>query len=164
MATYADLKLSHRIFMQNYPFSRYAITDNPAARLSKPLSECRVALITTAGLRLENDTSFSHSKRDKLGDCSFREISIETPVQSLIEDHSSSSFDHSGVESDKNLALPVDRFRELEADGVIGSLNRRSFSFMGSIISPGRLIRETGPAVASLLKQDAVDAVFLTPV
>jgi D-proline reductase (dithiol) PrdB len=162
MATYADLKFTHRMFMQNYPFSRYAITDNPLTKLAKPLSQCKFALITSAGLRLENDTPFNHS--NKLGDCSFREIPNDIEVQSLIEDHKSTSFDHSGVEADKNLALPLDRFRELVANKTIGSLNRRHFSFMGSIINPRKLIDETAKQVAELLKEDEVDTVFLTPV
>lgn len=162
MATYADLKFSHRIFMQNYPFSRYAIPDNPRAKISKPLSECKFALITSAGLRLENDKPYENT--NKLGDCSFREIPNSIDVQNLIEDHKSSSFDHSGVQADKNLALPIERFRELVENKMIGSLNHRSFSFMGSIISPNKLIKKTAPEVVELLKKDEVDAVFLTPV
>lgn len=164
MATYTDLKFSHRIFMQNYPFSRYAITDNPSAKLSKPLNECKFALVTTAGLRLENDAPFSHLTKDTFGDCSFREIPNGIEVQTLIEDHSSSSFDHSGVQTDKNLALPIERFKELVEQKIIGSLNNRSFSFMGSIIAPNKLIKETTPQLAKLLKEDKIDAVFLTPV
>ncbi|MEK7723897.1 MAG: glycine/sarcosine/betaine reductase selenoprotein B family protein [Acidobacteriota bacterium] len=148
--------------MQNYPFLRYEIADNPVARMSKPLNECKVALITSAGLRLENDKPFKHS--NKLGDVSFREISNEIEVQSLIEDHKSSAFDHLGIESDKNLALPIDRFKELVRNKAIGSLNHRSFSFMGSIINPRKLINETAPQVTKLLKEDEIDCVFLTPV
>ena len=162
MATYADLKLSHRIFMQNYPFSRYAITDNPFAKLLKPLSECKFALITSAGLRLENDKPFG--KSTKLSDSSFREVSNDVEVQSLIEDHKSTSFDHSGVQADKNLGFPLERFRELVENKVIVSLNRRHFSLMGSIINPRKLIEKTAKEVAKLLKEDGVDCVFLTPV
>lgn len=112
MANYDQLTFPIRLFMRGYPFSRYAIADNPCAKLAKPLNECKFALITTAGLRLENDIPFDHSF--KLGDTSFREIPNDVEVQSLIEDHKSSSFDHSGVEADKNLALPLERFRELK--------------------------------------------------
>lgn len=161
MATYADLKPSHRIFMQNYPFSHYAIADNPSVKLTKPLHECKFALVTTSGLRLENDTSFDHYT---LGDLSFREIPNEINVQTLIEDHKSSAFDHSGVQADKNLVLPIDRFRELVKNKMIGSLNHRHFSFMGSIINPRKLMNEIAPQVAKLLKEDGVDCVFLTPV
>ena len=162
MATYEDLKFTHRIFMQNYPFSRYAIADNPCTKLTKPLSECKFALVTSAGLRTKFEEPFNHS--NKLGDVSFREIPNEIDVQTLIEDHKSSSFDHSGVQADKNLALPIERFRELVENKTIGSLNHRHFSFMGSIINPRKLIDETAPTVAELLKQDAVDCVFLAPV
>ncbi len=162
MATFDDLKLHHRIFTKNYPFSRYAIEDNPCAKLEKPLSECKVALVTTAGLMRPDDKRFSNLI--KLGDTSFREIPNDFPVQDLIEDHDSDVFDHGGIEADKNLAFPLERFKELEAGGKIGGLNNRHFSFMGSIISAGKLIKTTAPQVASLLKKDNVDAVFLTPV
>ncbi|KAF0240467.1 MAG: hypothetical protein FD167_4169, partial [bacterium] len=72
--------------------------------------------------------------------------------------------DHRGVRDDKNLVLPLDRFREMVADKEIGSLNHRHFSFMGSIIGPGDLISKTAPEMANLLKADKVDVAFLTPV
>ena len=100
----------------------------------------------------------------KMGDPSFREIPNDIDVQTLIEDHDSDSFVHDGIEADKNLAFPLDRFRELEKEGKIRSLNHRHFSFMGSILSPRKLIKETAPQVAQLLKEDSIDAVFLAPV
>lgn len=148
--------------MQNYPFSHYAITDNPSVKLAKPLSQCKFALVTSAGFRHQDDRPFENSNR--LGDVSFRIIFNNCEVQTLIEDHKSSSFDHSGVEADKNLALPIDRFRELVEQKIIGSLGERSFSFMGSIIAPHKLITDTAPKIAKLLKEDEVDCVFLTPV
>ena len=162
MATLADLKLTYRIFARNYPFGRYAVADNPLAKLAKPLSESRVALVTTAGLMLPGDKRFDRSLKG--GDPTFRWIPNTSDVHGLIEDHKSDAFDHSGIEADNNLAFPLDRFRELVRDKKIGSLNERHLSFMGSIISPGRLIAETAPQAAELLKKDGVEAVFLTPV
>lgn len=162
MATYKDLKFTHRVFTKNYPFSRYAVEDNPCAKLVKPVHECKFALVTTAGLMRPDDERFSNLI--KLGDTSFREIPNDFPVQDLIEDHDSDSFNHDGIEADKNLAFPLDRFKELEKDGKIGSLNHRHFSFMGSILSPSSLIKETAPNAANLLREDEVDAVFLAPV
>ena len=162
MGTYADLSLPIRAFMNGFPFSRYAVKDNPCVKLAKPLSECKFALVTTAGLRLETDTPFNHSIR--FGDTSFREIPHDVNVQTLFEDHKSNSFDHAGIEADKNLAFPLERFREMAERGEIGALNSRHFSFMGSIIAPKNLIEKNAPAVAAALKKDGVDAVFLTPV
>lgn len=162
MATLDELKLAHRLFMRGYPFGRFAVADAPRAGLRRPLAESRFALVTTGGLRCADDVPFDHSIRS--GDASFREIPGDVRVADLVEDHKSTAFDHSGIAADRNLALPLDRFRELVGEGRIGSLGERHFSFMGSIIEPARLIGETAPAVASKLAEDAVDAVFLTPV
>src|SRR5262249_2641339 len=98
------------------------------------------------------------------GDCSYRWIPGSVNVQELLIAHRSKSFDHSGIEGDRNLCFPLDRFRELQAEGIIGSLNHRHLSFMGSILAPGRLIRQTAPEAAQLLVQDGVDLAFLVPV
>jgi D-proline reductase (dithiol) PrdB len=138
------------------------LNPTPRAKLTKPLSETRFALITSAGLHLPEQIPFDNTL--KMGDQTFREIPLETDLADLIEGHRSNSFDRSGMAKDRNLALPLERFRELAAKGVIGSLNHRHFSFMGSIIGPRVLINETAPEVAGLLRSDKVEAAFLTPV
>lgn len=162
MADYSDLPLKVRLFMKTYPFSRFRIDPVPCAPLRKKLSEARVALVTTAGLHHPEQPSFDHSM--KFGDPSYREIDSDVDPQSLIESHKSDSFDHSGVQADRNLALPLDPFRELVLRGEIGELNHRHISFMGSIIGPARLIKETAPDAARKLCEDHVDVVFLAPV
>ena len=162
MANYRELALKYRLFMKAYPFARYAINPVPCAKLEKPLSMVRVALVTTAGLHMPEQAGFDSFLKN--GDASFREIPNTVTTRTLIKAHKSDSFDHSGVQADRNLAFPLDRFRELVARGAIGSLNHRHFSFMGSILKPKRLIEETAPQVAERLRADGVDVVFLTPV
>lgn len=162
MATYEEMSLYVRLFMKGYPFGRYAIDPVPCAPLRRPLKDARLALVTSAGLHSPEQTGFDHSI--KLGDTSFREIPNDIDVQNLIESHKSNSFDHAGVEADRNLVFPLDRLRELAAAGEIGGINDRHFSFMGSIINPRPLINESAPEVARRLRADHVDAVLLTPV
>ena len=162
MATYDDLSLRVRLFMKGYPFKRFRIDPVPAAPLKKPLAEARVALVTSAGLHMPMQPAFNQGIN--MGDHSFREIPGDVDVQTLHESHNSSSFDHAGIEADKNLALPIDPLRELDAARKIGSINSRHFSFMGSILNPRRLMSETAPQVARALREDKVDAVLLTPV
>ncbi len=162
MATYDDLSLHVRLFMKGYPFAHYAIDPVPCARLTKPLGASRVALVTTAGLRTPGQGDFDRSI--KMGDASFREIPNTIETQSLVESHRSYAFDRAGIRRDVNLAFPLDRFRELESQGVIGKLNHRHFSFMGSIVGPRKLVESSAPQVARMLSEDKVDAVFLTPV
>lgn len=161
MADYSEMSLHVRLFMKKYPFNRYRIDPVPCAPLRRPLSEARIALVTTAGLCHPDQPDFN--QRLRLGDTSWREIPNDASTASLIESHRSQSFDHRGIATDRNLAFPLDRFRELEETGMIGRLNYRHFSFMGSIIGPRPLIEQSAPEVARLLREDGVDAVFLTP-
>ena len=161
MAAMFKLDNLYRFFMRAYPVKSYGGIP-PNTPLHKELSRCRVALITTAGLHLPEQKSYD----DRIigGDCSYREIPSTIETQVLALGHRSKAFDASGTESDINLVFPLDRFRELETEGKIGSLNDRHFSFMGSITKPKPLIKETAPEVGQILKADDVDVAFLTPV
>ena len=83
---------------------------------------------------------------------------------SLLETHRSDAFDHTGIRQDPNLAFPADRLREMASAGIIGSLNHRYLSIMGSVTAPGRLIKRTIPQVVPRLVEDQVDAALLIPV
>jgi D-proline reductase (dithiol) PrdB len=160
MARLADLKLTYRLYMEHY---RYRRADwRPGAVLRKPLSQAAIAVVTTAALYQPGQPPFDTSIKG--GDWSYREIPADTDLASLGTAHKSDAFDHSGIERDKNLALPLDRLRELAAAGVIGAVASRHYSFMGSITAPNRLIETTAPEVAARLREDGVDGVLLTPV
>lgn len=162
MATYQEMSVYVRLFMKGYPFQRYAIEPVPCMPLPCPLKNARIALVTSAGLHTPTQPGFDH--KIKLGDTSLREIAGDVEVASLIESHKSDSFDHAGVEANRNLVFPLDRLREMLEAGEIGSINHRHFSFMGSILNPRKLIDETAPEVARRLRADGVDACLLTPV
>ena len=123
----------------------------------KPLSEMRIALVTTAGLHFRDAPAF------EFADATFRPISSDEDANTLVMSHSSANFDKSGFAEDVNLVYPIDRFRELAASGEIGSLASVHYSFMGAGLQP-QAYAETATQVAGMLKQDNVDAVFLTPV
>ncbi len=124
---------------------------------SKPVSEMRMALITTAGLHFRDDPAFEFT------DATFRPISGDEDSNSLMMSHSSVNFDRTGFAEDVNLVFPIDRFRELASEDKIGSLADVHYSFMGAGLMP-EAYEQSASQVAGLLKQDQVDAVFLTPV
>lgn len=127
------------------------------AALSKPLSQCRVAIVTSASLHRSDQERFSQS------DTGFRALQRED--RELIMGHWSPNFDHSGFQLDLNVVYPIDRLEELAADGIIGEVAPRHFAFAGNqpdTVSEVRL--DTGPRCAQELLADAVDVVLLTPV
>jgi D-proline reductase (dithiol) PrdB len=160
MAELSDLKLKYRLYMQVYPYRH--IDWRPGAHLRKPLSEAKIAVITSAAFYGVGQKPFDPAVRG--GDYSYREIPEATRLETLQIGHKSDAFDHSGIEKDKNLALPLDRLRELKQEDVIGEVARRHYSFMGSITAPGRFMSITAPEIARSLAEDHVDAVLLTPV
>ena len=124
----------------------------------KPLHESRVAIVTTAGLRVENNADWN------AGDQGFTQIPHD--AENLTLAHYSPNFDRVGWVLDKNVVFPIDRLYELAEDGIIGSVAKTHVSFMGA--QPDHTLEtirlDSGPAAAKLLKDDEVDLVLLTPV
>lgn len=167
MARLDDVELTERLLLKAYPFSRYSPrSTHPASMaitpLRKPLVACTVALVTTAGLSLPDQPPFDTSIR--MGDSSFREFPGDISPQALQMNHRSWVVDQTDILRDRNLVLPLDRLREMQAHGEIGVIAPRHYSFMGSIIGPARLIKQSAPEVASRLLADGVDVALLTPV
>ena len=156
MASISELDPLFRFFMRLYRGKRYQTT--PYTPLSKPLNECKIALITTAGFYINGQQPYVNN------DCSYREIPNTIQTHELKIGHKSLAYDKTDTKTDANLVFPIDRFRELENDEKIGSLNTRHFSFMGSISKPQHLITKTAPDVSNMLKNDEVDVAFLIPV
>lgn len=123
----------------------------------RPLAERRVAIITTAGLHRRDQPAFL------LGDTGYRVIAGDVAGRDLVMSHASVNFDRTGFQQDSNVVFPIDRLRELEADGTIGSIARYHYALMGALWEPSE-IESTARTIAGFLKQDQVDAVLLVPV
>ena len=132
----------------------------PWTPLRKPLNQSKVALVTTGGFYVEGQEPYETDGPEGLGDWSWRAIPRETPKDKLMVAHL--HYDLSGPREDPNCVFPIDRFIELERDGVIGQLADTNYSFMGYIERPDLLSGETAPEVARRLKEDGVEAVVLT--
>jgi D-proline reductase (dithiol) PrdB len=159
-APFADLPLSYRLFLATYRWRRAeAVT---AATLRSPLTRCRVALVTTAGLVARGDRPFDLQVRG--GDWTWRTIVSGADPQTLSNHHRSDAFDRAPLGADVNVAFPLDVLEMLVASGEIGEVAPRHLSFMGSITAPARLVHESAPAAAEVLVADRVDAALLVPV
>lgn len=122
-----------------------------------PLAERRVALVTTAGLHHVDDDAFSFV------DLSYRVILADADLRSLTMTHSSVHFDRTGFREDVNTVFPLDRLRELAADGVIASVADHHYSLMGAGWPP-EMIEPTCDELVGLLRADDVTGVCLVPV
>jgi D-proline reductase (dithiol) PrdB len=121
-----------------------------------PLSERRVAIISTAGLLRRGDRPFA------LGEGGYRLIRGDLDMGEMVMSHVSTNFDRSGFQQDVNVVFPIERLRELASDGRIGSVADYHYSFMGA--TDPEQMAPTVDHLAPLLKKDQVDAVLLAPV
>lgn len=150
-----DLSEIERAAALNFPFMEH--DDSPNHPLSKPLSECKIALVTTAGLHVRGDRPFFH------GDQTYRIIPEKTHPKDILQSHVSIGFDRVPVYKDINVSYPIDRLRELAATGKVASLSSIYISFMGAQRNPRHIIEEAAPEVSTLLKNEGVDLVLITP-
>ena len=141
-------------------FKPYRWVDNsdqpiPFTPLTKPLSECRIALISSGGMMYRDQPRFHRE------DASYRRI----PKSARREDLSVWHFGYPtrDAERDPNCVFPLERMCELEAAREIGALVDPAFSFMGGIYSARKVRDELAPRIADELKKAHVDAFYLVP-
>ncbi len=133
----------------------------PFSPLNRPLPECRVTVVNTAGVYVEGDDPFDVD--DPKGDASFREIPSDVVTGDLRIAHA--HYTHRWWEQDHEVILPLELLRELEAAGVF-RLAPRFFSFgFGGLLTREYLDprRGTAHAVARCLADDGVDLALLVP-
>jgi len=159
-ANFAQIERDHVRARVYAPFDWHPFdTFSPYNPLRKPVTEARVAFVTTAGVHLPGQPPFNTDADD--GDPSWRAIPVATPLANLVLSHG--GYDTRRAGTDKNVVLPLDHLRALAAEGRIGSLAPDVYSFMGYVAATDRLRRQEAPAVARRLLGERVDLVLLAP-
>ena len=146
---------AQRSTLSSFPSQQNATA--PFARLAVPLSRCRVAIVTTAGLHRRGDRPFGP------GDQSYRAIPSDTPARDIVQSQTSIGFDRSPLMRDINISYPIDRLRELADRGEIGGLAPNGYSLIGALRDVRRVESETGPEVARRLVDDGAHVALITP-
>jgi D-proline reductase (dithiol) PrdB len=143
---------------QGFPPYQWSSFDfSPWASFQKPLREATIALVSSAGVFHEDQTPFNPWA---VNDLSFREIPKDTPMDRLKLHHN--YFDHRDALKDLNCVFPLERLREMEAEGVIGALAPTVISLgMGRLYKRTALQQETVPRIIEVLKREKADAVLL---
>lgn len=153
MARLDQMPVSMRAHLIHLPCPEF--TDHPWVK-GPPLTQRRIALISTAGLHQRGDRPFAGMSGD------YRVIPGDIEAGNLVMTHLSTNFDRTGFQQDWNVMFPLDRLRELVSEGVIGSVAAYHYSFMGAT-DPAEMA-SSARNLAGLLHGDQVDAALLVPV
>lgn len=144
-----------------YKYARFDTA--PFTALEKPLEQCRVGLVATAGVTLlDEDGRPAPMKMLGGEDTNVVEIPSDTPVERLvsIEEH----YDrHATTVDDIDAFFPITHLQELAKDGTIGGLAPRFQKIFPNYSHRVTMTRDA-PEVLSQLRDDQVDAVLLVPV
>ena len=145
---------------QGFPPYRWTINETaPLTRLRRPLDRCRVAMLTSGGVSRKDAAPFNPQARN---DLRVDSIDKNTPPDffAINDDY----YNHGDADRDLNCIFPIDRLRELVAEGVIGEVAPHHYSgFMGRTYIRTAVVNEAAPALARQLLDDGVDVFVLVP-
>jgi hypothetical protein len=122
----------------------------------KPLNQSRVALLTSAALRLVNQPPFIPRE-----DLSYRLVPSDPTAGEIIIDH------HSGIgrvpKQDPEIVFPRTALASLAKRGIIGGISAVHASVMGGLKQHHEIETQLAPAIAHEFKQAQVDLAILVP-
>ena len=144
---------------KTYPFA--VNRGAPWTPLRKPLSECTVAVLSTAGLYLK-DSQPPFDAANIEGDWTLRELPADASPADLGIAHA--HYPHEAAETDLNTVYPLDRLRELVAEGRIGAVAGTHYSISGYCTRSDLLVEKTAPELVAALGAAQVDVVLHVPV
>ncbi len=136
----------------------------PWTPLARPLSECRVALLSSGGIALKSDRPFDQEcerANPWQGDPSYRVLPRTVHSEDIRVYHL--HINPALGEQDVNVLLPAERLLELEAAGEIGRAAGRHYSLMGYLPQPEAMLAQSVPAIVQQLRDERVDVLVLVP-
>ena len=132
----------------------------PWAPLSRPLAECRLALVASSVCLVRGDP------RGYVG------IEIGDPVLREIDDdldngeppaRSRGRAGDGAATLERIAAVALDGLRAGVTEGRLGELNRRHLALCGPVAATADAVRKTAPQAADRLAADRVDVALLVP-
>jgi D-proline reductase (dithiol) PrdB len=138
--------------------------DIPFTPLEKPLSECRVTLVTTASFLLLDEEGHPLEALKMLGT---NELEVFTAPSDWPSDRIlSTSEDHDRYQTemkDVNAFFPITRLQEFLKEGMFGSLSKNFYRTLPNY-SHRKTTEVDGPEILRQCLEDKVDVALLTPV
>jgi len=132
---------------------------NPVSGSGRDLKTSRLIFISSAGGYLPASQQ-PFDAGNPLGDYSIRSFPATTPFDQLAYSHE--HYDHTAIDADPQVLLPLEHLRRMVSEGDIGELTN-VVSFMGFQPDVSRLIEETIPEILNITRDEGAQAALLVP-
>jgi D-proline reductase (dithiol) PrdB len=127
----------------------------PYTPVTQKLNELTVALVSSSGVYLNGQEPFTDN-----GDESYRVIPADAATADLRFKHG--HYDTSEAQRDPNVIFPLERLRELAAEGFIKKVSNKHIGCKGFSTDLKAQYEKLAPAVANEIERSQADAVVLT--
>ncbi len=151
------IPLTREKYADRPPYRWSEFESAPMSFLEKPLSQCRLALVSSGGVHFKSERIFD-PERDNLV---FAEIPRGIKPEELTITHN--YYDSTDARRDINCIFPIERLRELVEEGFLASLAETNYSFNGRVFSRTKLLSQMAPWLLGRLREEEVDCLFLVP-
>lgn len=139
------------------PYPAQAVFTAPwLTALRKPVEECTIGVFTSCGAQLKDDIPMSETN-----DLAYRLLHRDIALSKLKVNHMTPS--RKWALEDLNVAYPLDRLIELEAEGVFKRLAPNAVSMIGSITLYTELLNDVVPRIKEEFDKQDVDLALILP-
>ncbi len=154
--SYIDLSREYyAAYGYSKPYAWMSHRDVPFTKLEKPLSQCRVGLLTTTDLEeLPGENQQERHLSRKVVAHPVKDAPEHFYTRDLQWDQESTHTD------DNDSFMPLNRLAECAARGKIGSASPRFYGAMTDY-SQGKTSKKSAPQVLQFCREDGVDALIL---
>jgi len=140
------------------PYRWFHAESEPAfAPVTKPLSESRLGMISTAGTYLQGQVAYYYKD-----DTSIRAIPNNASLDKVRFSHITENY-LVEARQDPGTVFPLESLNILQKEGVIGELADEFLTCMGGIYSQKRVIEELIPNLESAVEKQQLDLLLLVP-
>ena len=143
--------------LKGYPFVENSRAPFTPAR--RAITMTNFALIVSAGAYLDGTDAFDTSASG--GDFNLREIPSDIKLSDLR--FAARGYDHTLVQRDANVQVPLERLTEFELNRIIGHVAPAFWSFCGFIPNAAGFVEQTIPQLLNRLNRYDVQAALLIP-
>jgi hypothetical protein len=153
---------------------KWQYDDKPFTGPSKPVSQMKFSMLTSTGHFAKGDDPKPLGKKDMTQEEAIKtigetiklkpelsRISFDISEENLMVRHG--GYDIRGAQADNNVCFPYKLMNKLSRDGIIGSLSRNAYSFVGACAQ--LLLKDKSiPEWTKEFQDEEIEAVVMIPV